>query len=293
MNTEFTPFSLDGLSPFASGATGACYQISEDKILKLYFPEFPEEKVLNEKFRARLALVCGIPTAISYDLVSVGDRRGIIFEMVQAKTLAQRILESPERIYEFGKAYAELATTLHTAKGETKDLPLATSAIRDVVPKADFLDETAKKNVLDFLDYLDTYSGFVHGDFHPNNILLPNDSPTLIDMGSFSCGCPMFDFATIYFTLFAAPEALGKDVSSFTGLSLKQHKDLWDSLIQNYFHVTSYEEAVLLNHDAALILDIVLLKSLRFDVLYGYRYSPTWCVNAKERIRNRFKYPIV
>ncbi len=64
--------------------------------------------------RAKQAFICGVPTAISYDVVDCDGKLGVIYEKVE-DTLAQRICEEPERIDEYADLYAQMLKTLHTA----------------------------------------------------------------------------------------------------------------------------------------------------------------------------------
>ena len=85
MKQKFKPLELDGIQPFAKGGTGECYRLNEDTILKLYYEGFSSECILQEKDGARAALVAGVPTAISFDLVQVGNRQGVVYELIQGK----------------------------------------------------------------------------------------------------------------------------------------------------------------------------------------------------------------
>ena len=49
----------------------------------------------NEKKLAKLAFVAGIPTAISFDIVKIGNTFGSVFELLKAKTFNDLIKEKP------------------------------------------------------------------------------------------------------------------------------------------------------------------------------------------------------
>lgn len=56
----------------------------------------------------------GVPTAIFYDVVRCGDRYGVVYELLNAKTTARIIDEDPSKIpYVFGTS-AGLLKQLHT-----------------------------------------------------------------------------------------------------------------------------------------------------------------------------------
>lgn len=271
----FKEISIDRLECIGKGGTGECYRLDEDKIIKLYYDGIPEERAVCEKECARTALTIGVPTAISYDKVRVGNRTGVIYEELRGYTLAEAICKQPERIAEYGTEFARIAHTLHDVKGDFSKFPKSTDVIRSEVSKIDYADSDTIARIYAFLDELDEYDSYVHGDFHLNNVMICDGESRIIDLGGFSVGCPMFDIATLYFQLFEAPEIKYGERSSFTGLTKEQHSLFWEAFISAYFENDSY--------DLTLIKDVVLLKKLRFERLY-----PTKCnmPDYYESIRN-------
>ena len=279
----FKPLSIEGLTPFAKGGTGECYRLDGDTILKLYYEDFPEERIIREKECARAALIAGVPTAISYEMVLVGNRKGIIYEMVQGKTLTETVREDPSRVADMGQLFARIARTLHQAEVRKQDLPGVTKAIRDAAEKMTYAPEDTRKQVFSFLDELDRHRCYVHGDFHPNNVIMTKDGPMLIDMGGFSIGCPLFDPATTFFSLFESPEARQGGRSSFNGLDQAEARAFWQGFSDEYFGPGADGEA------KNLLNKIVLLKKLRFEVLYGSRFSPEYGEAIRSEVLSTFR----
>ena len=283
MKPDFRQVSIGSLTPFAKGGTGECYRLDGDTILKLYYEGFPEERVLREKESARTALIAGVPTPISYEMVQAGNRKGIIYEMIQGKTLAEMIREEPARAAEMGTIFAQIARTLHQAEVKNRNLPGVTKSIRDAAAKADYLPEASRERVFGLLDELDRYRNYVHGDFHPNNVIMTRDGPMLIDMGGFSIGCPLFDPATTCFSLFESPEAKQGGRSSFNGLNREEARAFWQGFSDEYFGGTADGE------EERLMKKIVLLKKLRFEALYGGRYSPEYGRAIRDEVLSAFR----
>ena len=289
-HSEFRQMTLDNMKCISKGGTGECFQIDEDKILKLYYEGMPVERAVLEKECAREAFIIGVPTAISYEKVQVGNRYGVIYEKLSGKTLSQAIKDNPERIGEYADKYSAIAKSLHSVKGDIKRFDSSTTIIRKALKNIDYLSDRALNNLNSYLDMLDGYDRYVHGDFHPNNIIVSGDELTLIDMGGFSVGCPMFDLATTYFCMFLSPDAVSGEVSPFTGLTRKQHADFWNAFSCSYFSASSFDEAVKKNDDAAMIKDIALLKLMRFERLYrSYVKDDSYYEKIKEDARNRWE----
>ena len=218
MEKRFRTVEIGDLRPFARGGTGDCYRLDGDTILKLYYEGFPEARILREKEGARAALVAGVPTAISFDMVKVGNREGVIYEGLSGKTMSELVSQHPTRAGELGGMLAGIALSLHDAPVKVTGLPRPTEPIRAELSKISYVPEKTMANIVAFMDKLDLEIHYVHGDFHPNNVIMTDDGPMLVDMGSFSVGSPMFDLATTYFSLFESPEATAGGCSAFNGL---------------------------------------------------------------------------
>ena len=282
MQNSFKPISIGNLAPFAKGGTGECFRLDEDTILKLYYEGFPEERILQEKEGARTALVAGVPTAISFEMVQAGNRKGIIYEMAHGKTLAELIRENPERAEELGKVFAGIALTLHRAEVTRDDLPAVTAVIRQAAGKMAYVPAFVRERVFGFLAELDRDRHYVHGDYHPNNVIMTKDGPMLLDMGGFSVGCPLFDPATAYFSLFESPEAKQGGRSSFNGLTREEAGAFWKGFAEAYCGGPASEQ------EKRMLRRIVLLKKMRFEILYGHRYSPEYCRTIRDEVLSAF-----
>lgn len=279
----FKPIDIGNRKPFAMGGTGECYRIDEDTILKLYYEGFPEERILSEKEGARAALVAGVPTAISYWLVRVGQRQGILYEMVQGKTIAEEICEEGiGRAKALGRTFAGIAKTLHQAEMRLTNLPPATLRIRNAIQGAGYMPERTRKRLNAFLDELDGYHQYVHGDFHPNNVIMTKEGPVLIDMGGFSSGCSLFDLASCFFNLFESPEARAGGRSPINKLTQREAHAFWQGMEEEYFSGRMSPSA------AMLLKKIVLLKKIRFEILYGKRYSESYCQEIRQEALDTF-----
>ena len=283
MEKQFRTIDISHLKCFAKGGTGECYRIDQDTILKLYYEGFPEERILNEKEGAKAALVAGVPTAISYWLVQAGQRQGVLYELVQGKTLSEVIYEKGiSQARELGRTFADIALTLHHAEVKKTDLPPATLTVRKAIQGAEYIPDEVMKRVLGFMDELDTFQQYVHGDYHPNNVIMTKDGPILVDMGGFSIGCPMFDLATCYFSLFEAPESHSGKRSSFNNLTQEEAGEFWKGVEEEYF--PGGMDAA----SAELLRKVVLLKKMRFEALYGKKYSPQYCQAIREEVLSVF-----
>ena len=73
ISKAYRRISVDGCEVIGQGANGKVYRISEDIIVKVYMNPDSLPDIHRERELARKAFVLGIPTAISYDVVKVGE----------------------------------------------------------------------------------------------------------------------------------------------------------------------------------------------------------------------------
>lgn len=282
---DFKPMNIDGMKSFAKGGTGECFRIGEDQILKLYYDDFPKERALQEKRNAKTAFVAGIPTPISFDLVTADGRYGIVYELINSKTMSEILQENPDKAESIGKVLAGLAKTIHKAVVKETDFPRSTEKIAKAIPSAEYLDDKTRKNLEAFIQELNQYTTYAHGDFHTNNIILTNDEYMLIDMGSFSIGCPMFDLGVLHFSFFDSPESVSGEISAFNGLDRKTRNTVWNAFIEDYFKECTPEE----KEQQLLLLDkVLLLIKFRFNALYSDKLSSDYSNHIREQVFKTF-----
>ena len=73
--------SVDGCEVIGRGFYGTVYRIDPETIVKVYSTPDCIPIIQNEQRLAKRAFVKGVPTAISYDIVRVGDSYGSVFEL--------------------------------------------------------------------------------------------------------------------------------------------------------------------------------------------------------------------
>ncbi len=71
--------SVEGCEEIGRVANGTVYRIDSDNVVKVYNNADALDDIQHEREVARLALLLGIPTAISYDVVRVGESYGSVF----------------------------------------------------------------------------------------------------------------------------------------------------------------------------------------------------------------------
>ena len=237
--------SIEGLKLIGAGANGRVYRLNEEQIVKVYNTlTNPFEKIEREKKAARTAFVHGIPTAISFDIVKVGNEYGMVYEMVNAKTLGATIAEHPEKLTEYIIRMADMLKQLHKteiSEGELPDGRISLHAWVDVAEKSGCYSFEILARMHKFIDEIPVRNTFVHGDFHPGNIMLSNDEMLLIDMGDASVGHPVIDLLGCYQIMRLVPEHPG-GAMRYMQMPDEPAKKVCDIFAQEYFETNDKEK---------------------------------------------------
>ena len=199
---------VEGCEVIGRGATATVYRIDADTIVKVY--EIPNalEMIRNEQRRAKQAFVKGIPTAISYDAVRVGDRYGSVFELLDARTMSDALIAAPERVDELVEMHVKLMKTIHGMEAEPEELPDCREIYLGYLAElGEAIPQTLRRDLEARFRAMPEDLHMIHGDIHMKNVMLCGDGPLLIDMESLSTGDPVFDLAD----LFVAYQAFNED----------------------------------------------------------------------------------
>ena len=198
VNKALKRIDVTGKKIIGKGANGVIYRIDNDTIVKVYNEADTLDHIKAEHDMSRTAFILGIPTAIPFGIVKVGERYGSIFELINAKTFAELLQEDPSQTEFVARQTVELAKTLH----ET-DAPLGIPRHSDVArqwlaeAKGSFdAEHFAKLSAL--IEAIPETDTMLHGDLHIKNIMQYEDGALLIDMDTLSAGHPIYELACIY-----------------------------------------------------------------------------------------------
>lgn len=191
--------SVEGCEVIGEGANGKVYRIDKDNVVKTYKNADALSAIRHEREVARLALVLGVPTAISYDVVRVGDSYGSVFELLNADSFAKILARGTDRFDFCVRENVKMLKTIHGITVPEGKLP----SIRDKELKAvrrmkDSLPDGLGDKLLRMAEAIPESNRMVHGDFHTKNIVLAGGEVLVIDMDTLSVGEPIFDFVHMY-----------------------------------------------------------------------------------------------
>ena len=221
------------------GRSSTVYRIENETIIKLYTDGVPLEKIKQELYLAKKAFLAGIPTPISYDLVTCGDAYGVVFEMLDhADTVGHTLTDNPDRFDEIMKKFVDTFKIVHHAKLSGTE---GVESVKKTWERwADGMqangsytaEETAcLKKMIAAVPDRDT---MVHCDFHAGNVMYRNGEIIVIDMADIGYGHPIFDFAGGAFHARYSDSPTRQKVH---GMNQENMLRFWDTLLLFYFDV--------------------------------------------------------
>lgn len=230
--------SVEGCDIIGRGFYGTVYRLDPDTIVKVYSSPESLPLIENERKMAKMAFVHGIPTAISYDIVKVGDSYGSVFELLKAQTMNDMLAAEPERADELVRMFANVMKTVHSVELAPGTLPSAREnwlGYLDTILQLGYISETQHARIRELLCGLPESCGVVHGDFHMKNVMISDGEPLLIDMDTLTQGNPIFDLQGVYVAYRAFEEDEPGNTMTFLGISSEQGNFVWEKTIEYYF----------------------------------------------------------
>lgn len=243
---KLSGISIENAELLGAGANGRVYRLDPERIVKVYNSvSNPPEKIRREQESARQAFVHGIPSAIPFDIVRVGDEPGMIYELINARTLGSIVHSEPQKLEKYALEMSALLRKLHSTEMENGTMPDARLTLRlwaDIASKSGYYNDADMQKVYELIDSIPARNTFIHGDFHPGNIMVSDGELILIDMGDASVGHPVIDLLGAYQLMSLTPKKNAGAAMRYLGMTAEESVRMWDIFIRDYFGTEDNEK---------------------------------------------------
>ena len=250
----YREFSVEGCEIIGQGANGKVYRIDPETIIKVYNNPDSLPDIKRERELARKAFVLGIPTAIPYDVVKVGDGYGSVFELLNAKSFAKLIEEDPDNIDKYIGLYIDLLKKIHSTEVVDDEVPsmkeVAVGWAKDLV---EYLPNGYGEKLVQIIENIPDSKHMMHGDYHIKNVMMQNGETLLIDMDTICTGEPVFELASMFNAYVGFGSIDASNVENFLGLSYDRTNYIWEKSLELYCEGKSEEEMQELKAKAEMI----------------------------------------
>ena len=236
--------SVENCEIIGKGYYGTVYRLDPDTIVKVYRTPDSIPQIENERKMAKLAFVKGIPTAISYDMVKVGDSYGSVFELLKAKTLNDLLIEDPENADQLIDEFVDVLKSVHAAELDAGSVPSAKSAwlnYLDADRERGYVTDAQYDRLKELISAIPEHHNAIHGDFHMKNVMLVDGEPMLIDMDTLTEGDPVFDLQGVYMSYIEFSEDEPDNCMKFFGIDGKTGELIWQRTLESYFGTQDVE----------------------------------------------------
>lgn len=257
----YRKISVEGCEVIGQGSNGKVYRLDPDTIIKVYLNPDCLPDIHRERELARTAFILGIPTAIPYDVVRVGEGYGSVFELLNAKSFAKLIVGEPENADKYIGLYVDLLKKIHSTtvkKGQMPDMKEVALGwagfVRDYLPK----EQGDKLYAL--VEAVPQDDHMMHGDYHVKNVMMQNGEVLLIDMDTLCVGNPVFEFASVFLAYIGFAEDDHSVVEKFLGIPFDVTTKIWDKTLRLYFETDNEEKLREISDKARLIGYVRLMR---------------------------------
>ena len=233
----FRKVSIDGCEIIGQGSNGIVYRLDPETIVKVYRNSDALAEMQREREISRKAFVLGIPTAIPYDVVRVGDKFGTVFELLNAKSITKQILADPEKIDECVAVFADVLKLIHGTAVKAGELPrMKDVALAWSADLKEHLSAGKYEKLHALIDAVPEHPYMLHGDYHSNNVMVQNGEPLLIDMDTLCVGHPVFELASTFNAYVGFGELDPDIIQKFMKLDAETARAVWQKFLCLYLN---------------------------------------------------------
>lgn len=259
----YRKLSVDGCEVIGQGANGKVYRLDPDTIIKVYLNPDSLPDIHRERELARRAFVLGIPTAIPYDVVKVGEGYGSVFELLNAKSFAKLLKAEPEKLDEVIDMYVDLMKKIHATEVKPDDMPdMKAVAVNWAAFLRDYLPDDKAEKLVSLIKAVPDDLHMMHGDYHIKNVMLQNGEVLLIDMDTLCHGHPVFELASVYNAYCGFSELDNSISESFLGIPHDLSVEIWKKTLPLYLGTDDADKIADVEKKAMLIGYTRLMRRL-------------------------------
>lgn len=232
----YRKLSVEGCEILGEGSNGVVYRYDPEIVVKVYRNADALAEIHRERQLARRALILGIPTAIPFDVVKVGDSYGSVFELLNAKSFSKLIAAEPENTDKYIEEFVALLKRIHATEVDPNEMSDMKAVALDWARYLEgHLPEEQSKKLISLIEAVPERHTMIHGDYHTNNVEMQNGEVLLIDMDTLSFGHPVFEFASMFLGFVGFGELNPANTEKFMKLPYETTKYIWHKALSLYF----------------------------------------------------------
>lgn len=187
---------IENMKLLGKGNTAEVFAYGNERVCKLFYEGYPDEYVALEFQNSKEMYRNRIKIPKPFQMITIENRKGIIYERIDGKTLLNMMMENESNLDELLNMFVNL------------QLGILAHHTKKVLSYKEYLIASLKnkkinnQGIFNAINALPDDDCLLHGDLHPNNILVMSDgTPILIDFMNVCRGPALYDMARTYFLI--------------------------------------------------------------------------------------------
>jgi len=230
----------DNLKIIGEGGEGKVYRLNNEQTLKVY--KQASLKAVEYWFRIiNSAIDYGISSAKAYEIVEVGERYGIVFDYLDAKSVGRTIASAPERLEEYAEQMGMFLKKLHTTEDTYDLLENVDERMQRWYEKCcerNILPDSVADKLRNILNAIPPRITLLHGDFHEGNVVVRNGELLCVDLDRIGSGHPIYDLMGLYLSHEVAIKKKPDFFEKSWGLTGAQAFAVKRRMLKTYYGIT-------------------------------------------------------
>ncbi len=238
----YRKLSVEGCEILGQGSNGVVYRYDPEIVVKVYRNSDALNEIHRERQLARRALILGIPTAIPFDVVKVGNSYGSVFELLNAKSFSKLIAAEPENKDKYIGEFVDLLKKIHATEVSPDEMADMKAVALDWANYLKpYLAPDKGEKLISLIAAVPEQHTMIHGDYHTNNVEMQNGEVLLIDMDTLSFGHPVFELASMFLGFVGFGELNPANTEKFMKLPYETTTYIWHKALSLYLDTTDEE----------------------------------------------------
>ena len=175
------------------GRTADIFAWSPGQVLKLFHAGWREEQAAREARLTHAVHSAGlpVPAVADVDIIELDGRYGFVCERIDGPTLLSAMTAKPWTLFRAARLLAELHLKISACT--VPGLASQHQALHDAIASVVSLSIAMRHAAQQVLSQLPDGDRLCHGDFHPDNVVLSQHGPVIIDWVTATRGNPLGD----------------------------------------------------------------------------------------------------
>ncbi|MCI9570039.1 MAG: phosphotransferase [Lachnospiraceae bacterium] len=187
---------IENMKLLGKGNAAEVFAYGNERVCKLFYEGYPGEYIALEFQNSKQMYKNRIKIPKPFQVITIEDRKGIIYERIDGKTLLNIIMENESNLDELLNIFVNL------------QLDILAHHTKEVLSYKEYVIANLKNKKINNQEIFNTINSLpdddclLHGDLHPNNILIMSDgAPIIIDFMNVCHGSALYDIARTYFLI--------------------------------------------------------------------------------------------